>query len=100
MSTRPIEMVYQELGTLINEAIPEPWRRAWIIVELEGATSLDMTGRYEAETSPEPRTFAIPHKAVRNLAELRRRLGASDKPWKRATFHLLPDGKFKLDLEY
>jgi|CXWK01.1.fsa_nt_gi hypothetical protein len=101
MTTRPIEAVYREIAELMSAAISEPWAHAWIVVSLEGETSLRLTGWYERTDAEAPRNFAVPLKATRDLAELRRRIhGPDGQTWTKGTFHLNSDGKFRLDLEY
>ncbi len=101
MTTRAIEAIYQEIATLVNDAIPEPWTRAWIDVVQEGETSLDLAGWYETTTTEMLRSFPIPLRVTRDLAELRRRIhGPKGELWQKGTFHLNAEGKFRLDLEY
>ena len=101
MTTRALESIYQEIATLLNEAIPQAWRRAWIEIALEGESSLSLTGWYEPAATATPQAFALPPQVVRDLAELRRRIhGADGERWRRGTFHLDAAGHFSRDLEY
>ena len=99
--TKTIEELYQEIATLINDAIAPGWTRAWLTAELAGQSALDMVGRYETADSDAPHTFAPPPRLVRCLAELRQRMKRPEAAsWRKAVFHLSPDGQFHLDLEY
>ncbi len=102
LTNTPIEEIYQALGRLIVEAIPEVWEQASAYAEIEEDDNGLTYGHYVTPEEPAvERDFDTSYRFYFLFKELRRRFRQPGQaPWVKARFTLYPDGHFDLDFTY
>lgn len=98
----PVEQIYQALGQLVADAIPEAWERACAYAEIEEDDNGLTYGYYVTPEEPAvERDFDTSYRFYFLFKELRRRFRQpGQSPWVKARFTLYPDGHFDLDVTY
>lgn len=95
--------VYLFLGKFVVEKVPDGWKYAHLIQEVESENSDKIQGFYytteagNADAKSFPVDFQVSF-AFRILRDLLAKEGASK--WSKATFIVKNDGYFKMDVEY
>ena len=94
-ANRPIISIYQDIASLIVDAINEDWSYAVIYIQFHGDAAR-FKARYETpKLSLE--SFDLHHTTLDLLEELDSGINPDNsKPWNRAKFNLEPDGEFEM----
>lgn len=102
LTETPTEEIYQAMGQLIVDAIPEAWLSATAYAEIEEDDNGLTWGGYVPTAAPDQqRDFDSDYRCYLMFDELRRRTQKpGHAPWVKARFTLQPDGHFDLDFTY
>src|SRR5262249_43363415 len=94
-----IEALYQEIAESIEEAVNEPWSKAWIDVIFYSEHTY-FSGEY-TEVQGALKSFAIPRAGRAAFVDIRDKFKeAGRKLWCTAHFEIDSAGAFKMDLGY
>jgi hypothetical protein len=95
-----IESLYPRIGQTIADAIPQPWRSAWVVAEIKpGVVSL--RGHFIPAEEDSPQSLQVSRPLMLLFSQLHTRMAEEmHDDWKQARFDLQKGGKFDLKFEY